>query len=458
MTGRPVADVGRLRAALAGDVVTDTDAAWDGARQAWNLVADQRPALVVRAGETRDITATTRFARDSGLRVAAQSTGHGATSLGDLAGAILLRTDRLAGVTVDAAAGVARVQAGARWTDVIAPAAEHGLACLHGFSGGVGVAGYTLGGGIGWLARRKGFASSHVRSLDVVTADGEHRHVDAGHEPDLFWALRGGGGPGAIVTSLELELFPLREAFAGSLLWPIDHATEIVRAYREWISGVPDTLTSRARLTRFPDLPDVPEPLRGRALVSITLAFAGAEAEGDDLVAPLRATAAPYLDTLAMVPAGALGDVSGDPTAPQPGIGNAILLQTLTLEAVDAFVDLAGPGVESPLTQLEIRHLGGALRSTTPDPGAAGPLEAEALVYGVGVPVTPEVGDAITSTLDEVSGRLAPWAGERRTLLTFDEREPGLRRALEPGVADRLAAIAAAYDPDGLFLANHVVD
>jgi FAD binding domain len=451
-------NVGRLRAALAGDVVVDADPAWDEARQAWNLVADQRPALVVRASETQDIVATTRFARESGLRVAVQSTGHGAASLGDLAGSILLRTDRLAGVTIDTAAGVARVQAGARWRDVVAPAADHGLACLHGFSGEVGVAGYTLGGGIGWLARREGFASSHVRSLDVVTADGEHRHVDAGHERDLFWALRGGGGTPVIVTSLELELFALREAFAGSLLWPIEQATEIVHAYREWVATVPDALTSTVRLMRFPALPAVPEPVRGRALVSITLVLAGAGAEGNDLVAPLRATAAPYLDTLAMVPASALGDVSGDPDGPQPGIGDAILLRTLTAEAVDALVDLAGPEVQSPLTQLEIRHLGGALRSSAPDPGAAGPLEAEALVYGVGVPVTPQVGEAITSALVAVRERLAPWTTERSTLLTFDEREPGLRHALEPDVADRLAAIASAYDPDGLFLANHVVD
>jgi FAD/FMN-containing dehydrogenase len=255
-------DVEPLRAAIAGEVVLPTDAGWDAARQAWNLVVDQQPALVVLCAAPEDITATVRFAAGNGMRVAPQSTGHGATSLGDLASTILLHTSLLNDVTVDADARTAQVQAGACWRDVVAAAGEHGLVAAHGFSGGVGVAGYTLGGGIGWLARRDGFASSHVRSFDVVTAVGNQLHVDAEREPDLFWALRGGGGGPVVVTSLEIELFPLDHVFAGSLLWPIEQAREVVHAYREWTTGVPDTVTSTVRLMRFPPLPDVPEPLR----------------------------------------------------------------------------------------------------------------------------------------------------------------------------------------------------
>jgi FAD/FMN-containing dehydrogenase len=456
MSDPPVVDLAPLRATITGDVVTPADAHWDAARRAWNLVADQRPALVIVADAVDDVAATVRFARANGLRVAPQSTGHGATSLGDLSGTILLRTSRLSDVGIDPAAGTARVQAGARWDGVVSAAGEHGLVCLHGMSGAVGVAGYTLGGGIGWLARRHGFAASHVRSFDVVTADGQPRHVDAEHEPDLFWALRGGGGGPAIVTGLELELFPLREAFGGALMWPIEQASEIVHAYRAWIATVPDTLTSTMKLMRFPPLPDVPEPLRGKALVAITLVLTDSEARGNQLVAPLRAVAAPYLDTLGMVPGAALGDLSGDPSDPMPGLGKGELLGAFTAEAADAYLALAGPDVESPLTALEIRHLGGALRTATPDPGAAGPLEAEVLVYGVGVPVTPEVGAVIHTALDAVSARLAPWVDARPSLLTFDERGLGLRRLFGPDVADRLARVTAAYDPDGLFVANQV--
>ena len=458
MSGRGAVDLEPLRRAIAGDVVTAADAGWDEARQAWNLAADQHPALVVLADGVADISATVRFAAANGLEVAPQSTGHGATSLGDLTGTILLRMGRLTGITVDPEAGTARAQAGTRWREVIAAAAEHGLVCLHGMSGGVGVAGYTLGGGIGWLARRQGFASTYVRSFEVVTADAAERHVDADQEPDLFWALRGGGGGQAIVTSFELELFPLREAFAGAALWPIEQAGDVVDAYRAWIAAAPDAVTSTLKLIRFPPLPQVPEPLRGRALVAITLAFIGTEAEGNELVAPLRAVAKPYMETLATVPAPALGDISGDPQDPLPGMGRAVLLDSLSVEAAQAYLELAGPGVETPLTALELRHLGGALRSTTPDPGAAGPLHAEALVYAIGTPVTPEVGAAIRSALDTMSERLAPWSGERRTLITFDGDGAGLRQSFTSATADRLAAVTASYDPDGLLVANHAVD
>jgi len=319
------------------------------------------------------------------------------------------------------------------------------------------VAGYTLGGGLGWLARRNGFASGCVRSLEVVTADGEQRHVDAVSEPDLFWALRGGGGPPAIVTSLELGLLPLREVFAGGLWWPIEQAADVVHAYRAWVATVPETVTSTVRLIRYPPLPELPEPLRGQALVTVTLAFTGDEAEGNALVAPLRAVAPTHLDTLATVPATALGDLAGDPPGPLPGIGNGRLLATFSAGVAEAFVELAGPGVDSPLIQLEIRHLGGALRTPGSDPGAAGSLEADALIYGVGVPVTPEVGAAIAATLAAVRQRIEPWADERGTLVTFDEHDGGIRGAFPPETADRLERIAAAYDPHGLFVAAHAI-
>ncbi len=455
MSEPPAVDVEPLRKALSGDIVTSADPAWDVARQAWNLAADQQPALVVVAATADDVAATVRFARERGLRVAPQNTGHGAMSLGDLAGTILLRTSALNDIAVDPAARTAQVGAGARWRDVVAATAEHGLACLHGFSGGVGVAGYILGGGLGWLARREGFASSHVRSFDVVTAGGEHRHVDAGHDPDLFWALRGGGGNAVVVSAIEIDLFPLREVFAGTLMWPLERASEVVHAYREWIAGLPDTVTSTVRLMRYPPLPELPDPIRGRQLVVVTLAFTGSESDGNALVAPLRAIRPAHLDTLATIPASALGELAGDPPGPLPGIGDSVLLEAFAPEVAEAFVELAGPGVESPLIQFEIRHLGAALGSVNPAGGAAGALTAEAIVYGVGVPVTPEVGKAIHATLDAASARLAPWTSALAAPLTFAERQDGLRASFPPDVADRLARIGAGYDPDGLFVANH---
>ena len=458
MSTSPSIDAASLRTEIRGGVVTPEDPVWDDARQAWNLAAEQRPALVVRPTSADDVAATVRFAAAAGLRVAPQCFGHGAASLGDLEGTILMRTIGMTGVSIDPERRTARVGAGAAWRDVIGPAAEHGLVGLHGMSGGVGVMGYALGGGIGWLARAHGLASTHIRSLQVVTADGERRDVDADSNPELFWALRGGGGGPVVVTSVEIALFELREAFAGALMWPLEAASEVVHGYREWITTTPEELTSTIRLMRFPPLPEVPDPLRGRELAAITLAFTGSEADGNELVQPLRALGSPYLDTLATIPAPALGDISGDPQDPTPAIGNGLLLDRFTREAADAYLELGGPGVQTPFTALEIRQLGGALKATEPDPGAGGPLTSDAAVFATGVPVDANVAAALQRAHDAVHERLSPWFGERRSLLTFDERGGTLRDAFTAPVADRLAAVTRSFDPDGLFLANHIVD
>ena len=421
------------------DIITPEAADWDAARAAWNLLADQRPALIVRAGGADDVAATVRYAREHGLRVAAQSTGHGAASGGSLDGTVLIRTARMNGVTVDPAARTARVGAGAAWGEVVAAATPHGLTGLHGFSAGVGVAGYVLGGGLGWLSRAYGLASDHVRSFEVVTADGERRHVDARHEPELFWALRGGGGAGAIVTSIELELVELREAYAGALLWPMDRAGEVAHAYREWIRTVPDALTSSLRLMHFPPLPQLPDALRGRALVQLTLAFTGETGDGDALIAPLRALA-PEIDGVGVVPAAALAEIAGDPVDPLPDHSHSRLLESVTPEAVDALVALANPAV----TVLEIRHLGGAL-ARPGDHGAAGAVDAEALVFASGVPMTPEQERVLERTCSALD-TLGPPA-DRDTLPTF--AKPG-DVALTAASSDRLRAIVAAHDPDRL--------
>ena len=450
-------DLETLRAALSGDAIAQGEPGWDAARQAWNLTADQRPPLVVLAESATDIAATVRFASANGLRVAPQSTGHGATSMGDLDGTILLKTSRLTGISIDPEARTATVEAGALWRDVVAPAAEHGLVGLHGMSGAVGVAGYVLGGGIGWLTRLHGFASSHVRSFEVVGADGEARRVDASSDPDLFWALRGGGGRPVVVTSFELGLFELREAFAGALIWPIEEAEAVVAAWREWIATVPNELTSTIKLVRYPPLPAVDEKLRGRAVVAITLAYTGTAGQGAELVAPLRAVASPYIDTLTTVSGAGLADVAGDPTNPTPALGHAGLLDRVGAAETEAFLAIAGPGVDTPLVSVEIRHLGGALRDADPDPGAAGTLDAEGLFYSTAPVSSPQAEAPILAAQRHAAERIAPFSGARDTILTFDEQRP-MRDALAPEVADRLEAIARERDPEGLFVANHVAD
>jgi len=452
--GIAAADLDALRRELEGDVLAPGDPAWDASRQPWNLVADQHPALIVMAESATDVAAAVRFARDRDLRVAPQGTGHGAAPLADLGDALLVRTSRMAGVSIDPGAGVATIGAGVKWGAVCERAAEHGLACLHGSSGTVGVAGYTLSGGLGWLARSRGFACNSVRSIEVVTADGELRRVASDSEPDLFWALRGGGGTHAIATSFDHGLAELAEAYAGSLMWPIEKAHEVAHAWREWAQALPEELSATLKLLRFPPFPQIPEPLRGRALVATTFVYTGDAASGEELIAPMRALGEPYMDTVATVPAPALATIAGDPEDPVPALGAGFLLESLDSDAMDAYVELAGPDVDVPLIFLEIRRLGGALNRSSAEHGALDTAGAEYLLYGIGPMMSPEAGTAIRGVLDGVAARMGPWAAGH-CLPAFAEQHEDLRSCYPPAVADRLEQVKATYDPDGLILANH---
>ena len=445
--------VSSLVRGVVGHVVGPDDADWTSARAAWNLAVDQHPALVVLAAGPQDVAATLGFASERGLRVAPQGTGHGAASLGALDDTILLRTAQLSRVEVDATARTAWVGAGAVWDDLVRPAAEHGLAGLHGLSGGVGVAGYTLGGGLGWLARSRGLAANAVTALDVVLADGRALRVDADREPELFWALRGGGGLGAIVTALQLELFPLREAFAGHIAWPIQQAPDVVGAYRSWASDLPEQLTSTIRLMRYPPAPELLPELSGQAFALITLVFEGDAEAGRGLVAPLRDVGSPSADTLGMVSGSELPQIAGDPPGPLAGVGDGLLLRELD---ADAYLSIGGPDAPTALTNVELRHLGGALARPREGQGAVGPIEGEFLFYAVGTPAGPPSTADLEAELDAARKRLEGSA-TGQTLLTFAERRPGLQGLLPAETVERLEAVRRRYDPAGVIRSNHDV-
>jgi FAD/FMN-containing dehydrogenase len=329
-----------LRDRVAGETVLPGDGGWDAARQAWNLSVDQRPAAVVFPETAEEIAAVVEVAAAHGLRVAPQGTGHSAAPIGPLEGTILLKTSRMRGVEIDAEANRARVRAGALWGEVVPAAAEHGLAALAGSAKDVGVVGYTLGGGIGWLARRHGLACNSVLAVEAVTADGRIVRAGADDEPDLFWALRGGGGSLAIVTALEFALHPVAELYAGALFWPLERAGEVLHTWRELVVAAPDELTSLGRLMQFPPIPEVPEPFRGRAFVLVEAAHCGPEADGAALLQPLRALG-PETATLATIPVDGLSELHMDPPQPVPNAGDGMLLSELPAEAVDALVGIA---------------------------------------------------------------------------------------------------------------------
>jgi FAD/FMN-containing dehydrogenase len=427
---------------------------WDEARRAWNLSVDQRPAAVALPETVDDVVAAIDHARAAGLRVAVQGTGHGAGST-PLDGALLINTARMIGVAVDADARVARVAAGTVWRDVVDAAVDHGLTALHGSAGDVGVVGYSLGGGIGWLARKHGLASASVLSAEVVTPDGEVVRADADVNTELFWALRGGGGSFGVVTEIEIALYPVAEAFAGWLVWPAGRAVEVLARWAEWTTEAPEEMTSIGRLLQLPPIPEVPEPLRGRELVVVEAAFMGDEADGRKLLRPL-VELEPELDTFAIVPARDLMDLHRDPPGPAPGRGEGWLLDSFDGSVASAVVDAAGMDGTSPLLSVEVRHLEGALGRPDPSGGALSQLDAPYAMYSIGIAAGPEAIGAIDERLGALRCATERWLSRRR-YFNFAERDVDPVSFYANGDYGRLTAIREEVDPHGLLQAKHTI-
>ncbi|HEY3186394.1 MAG TPA: FAD-binding oxidoreductase [Solirubrobacteraceae bacterium] len=448
-------DFSQLRQKLMGAVTVPGDEAWDSARQAWNLAVDQRPVAVAEPETVADVVAVVDFARERGLRVAAQGTGHAAAPMTSLHDTILVKTHRMRVVEVDTDRRRARAQAGALWADVAIPASEHGLAALAGSSHDVGVVGYSLGGGLSWLARKHGLAANSVTAIQLVNAEGRVIVVDAHHDPDLFWALRGGGGNFGIVTAIELQLYPVAEVYAGMLAFPWERSREVLRAWREWTRDAPEEITTAARIMQIPPLPEIPEPVRGRALVVIDGAYLGDEADGADVLAPLRALG-PEIDTFAMIPPAELLHIHMDPPTPVPATGDGTLLDVVPGEAIDLLVEAAGPGSGSPLLMVELRHLGGALARSGDGHGAAATLEGDFAFFAVGMALDPDMAAAVDAHVDVVKQALCEWDAGRR-YLNFSERPIDTRRAYSATAYRRLQAVKTLVDPDDMFRANHPI-
>jgi UDP-N-acetylenolpyruvoylglucosamine reductase len=449
----PTGDLRALRDSLTGQLVLRSDPEWDDARRAWNLAVDQNPLAVALVESVEDVVAVVEFAGTHGLRIAPQGTGHGASALAVMDDTILVKTSRLRGVKIDPAAHRVRIEAGALWEDVVEPAAEQGFVVLHGSSPDVGVVGYTLGGGMGWLARSRGLAANSVTAVELVTAEGRFVRLDCENEPDLFWAVRGGGGSFGVVTAIELELYPTPELYAGAMFWPVERAAEVLASWRDWAETVPHEVTSVGRILHFPPFPDVPEPMRGNSFVIVEAVFVGSESEGAALVAPLRELD-PVMDTFAVVEPTALQHLHMDPPHPVPGVGDGLFLEQLPDEAIDSIVQTGVP----PLVALEVRQLGGAMASTAQHHGAVGTLDSGYVMFAVGMAPTPEIAVAVGDAVDLVKAGLAPWESAR-TYFNFAERPIGGARLypLKTYTYQRLRKIRATHDPSQMFVSNHPI-
>ncbi len=437
-------------------ILTPGDAGWDAARQARNPAVDQRPAAVAVPQTARDVADAITFARRRGLRVTAQATGHGAAPLGPLTGTLLVKTHAMRCVRIDPATQIARVGAGAVWQDVADAAAEHGLAWLAGASPDVGVAGYTLGGGISWLSRAYGLSSSNVTAIELVTADGHLLRADARHEPELFWALRGGGGSFGIVTAIELRLFPVSEVYAGLLWWPVEAGPQVLRAWRELTqSGPPDQFTTLFRYQRFPAGRQVPRALRGGSFAVVDVVHTGSPAGADALLAPLRVTG-PIKDTIQTIPARELGHLDIDLQQPPPAAADGLLLADLPAEAASAFDRAAGPAAPSPLVWAELRQIGGEISRARPGNGALAAIDASYTLLAAATAPDPHATPTAAAHVEAVTTAMAPWAA-RQMFLNIAETHRDPASFWTPSAYDRLRRIKTAADPGNLIRSNHEV-
>jgi hypothetical protein len=445
----------QLTSGLGGSrVIGPQDPGWNKARRAWNLAVDQRPAAVAIPESVDDVMSVIEVARERGLRVAPQGTGHSAAPRGSLERSVLVDMSGMNAVEIDPDRRRARLQAGAQWQHVTGPAAEHGLAGLSGSAPDVCVTGYALGGGASWMVRRYGLAANSIRAAEVVTADGRLLRADADSEPDLFWAVRGGGGSFGVVTELELELFPVPELYAGVLFWPQERAAEVLETWHGWTASVPEEMSSLGRLLNLPPLEQIPEPLRGRSFVVVEAAWLGDEASGSEQLAPLRELG-PELDTFAMIAPPGLAALHMDPPEPVPGAGDGMLVGDFSAAAIGALVDAAGPGTDSPLLSIEVRHLGGAAGRADPEHGALAAVDAPYALFAVGMAAVPEMKQAVSQRLDQVHAALAPWAAGR--LMNFTERPGNTGRMFDDDVYRRLREIKSRYDPHNIIQANHEI-
>jgi FAD/FMN-containing dehydrogenase len=440
-----------LRALVHGSVYTPGDVGFDEARLAWNRAIDQHPAYVVMAERAWDVVQAVQFAREQGLGVAAQGTGHGLVKAAD--GAMLINMARMGAIEIDAQAQSAWVEAGVLWGDVLAKAQEVGLAPLLGSSPNVGVVGYTLGGGMGWLARKYGFAADSVIFMEVVTSDGHLRRISPTDNRDLFWAIRGGGAGFGVVTGMEIKLYPVTTVFGGNMMFPAANAKGAFQIYRDWVETLPDEFTTSIALMNFPPIPQMPEFMRGKSFVIVRGLYSGAPEKGEGLMRVWRDWGVnPVVDSFRIMPFAEVASVSQDPLDPMPSNHTGALLHELSDEVVDIVLDYMVSG-KSPIMMAEFRHGGGAIARVDGVNNAIGNREAQFYLFAGGLTPTPEAFLAFEQYAARFKAELQPYTtgGMYLNFTAESDKLAHPEAAYSAESYARLQALKTQYDPENHF-------
>ncbi|MBL8148209.1 MAG: FAD-binding oxidoreductase [Anaerolineae bacterium] len=435
------------------NVAVPGDAPFDALRTAWNLCVQQRPAFIALPSTSEEVAECVRFARQHGLGVAVQATGHGVGRPAD--DALLILTRNLNGVTVDATAQTAHIEAGVRWGSVLKAAQQHRLAPLLGSSMGVGAVGYTLGGGMGWLARKYGLACDHVLRFEAVNAQGEIVTASADEHADLFWALRGGGGANyALVTAMDIRLFPVTEVYGGSLLYPAEMAKAVFQQFREWAATLPDEMTASVLIMHYPDSLELPDMVRGRACAVVRGCFTGEPSEGQALIDEWRSWQTPEFDLFGAMPFMGAAAISHDPPGPLAGHSNGGFLTDLSDETIDIILAHSLPqDGPPPLVKAEVHLQGGAIARVPRDAMAVSHRDQPLLLSLIYSTPTDDTYEAAVQHSADFLTALSPHSSGAAyaNFLSGEEQIARVNGLFEPEKYARLQAVKAAYDPDNVF-------
>ncbi|MFF9408588.1 FAD-binding oxidoreductase [Streptomyces anandii] len=449
------ATIAELETGLRGTVVRPGDPAYDQARAVWNAAHDKHPALVVRCAGTADVIRAVEFARSQDLLVAVRGGAHSIAGFSTCEGGIVIDLSAMKGAVVDPVRRRVVAQAGMTWGDLDHETQAFGLAVTGGLVSSTGVSGFTLGGGVGWLLRRHGLASDNLTAAEVVTADGRVVRADARENPELYWALRGGGGNFGVVTSLEFQLHPVGpQVLAGLIFYPVDQARQVITGWRELTGGMPDELTTLINLTTAPPLPFLPEEVHGTRIVALAGMYAGAPEDGEAAVAPLRTLGTPVADLM----------------GPMPYLGMQSLLDPLWTAGAhnyftSAFIEPSDDAVDAvlrhhamsptPFSELHLHQLGGAFARVPADATAFSQRDAGVLCNVIARSADGTGFDAHVAWARAARREIAGHGrGTMYVNFTGDAAEDRVRASYPDAVHERLVRVKDAYDPTNMFRLN----
>ena len=433
-----------------GRVIVPDDSDYDRARRVFSGAIDRRPAVIVRVADTDDVARVIGMARETGLELAVRSGGHSAAGHGVSEGGIVLDLSELRALEIDVEGRTAWAETGLTAGEYSLAADEHGLATGFGDTATVGIGGITLGGGIGFLVRKHGLTIDDLLAADVVTADGELLRVDADNHPDLFWAIRGGGGNFGVATRLQLRLHEVGTIVGGPLILPA--TPELVASFIAEAQAAPDELSTIANVMTAPPLPFLPPEAHGRLIVMALLAYAGPAEEGERVIAPFRELAAPIADMVRPIPYPAIYPPDDEEYRPIPAV-RTMFMEGVDLGAAETIIERIRSS-DAPMAVAQLRVLGGAMARVPADATAFAHRAKRVMTNVAAIAETMDRLPERTAWVSEVSAELNQ--GDDAAYVGFlgEEGDERIRAAYPPATWERLTQVKAEYDPGNVFRVN----